>query len=129
MIQFPNVQTKLQVQTKEAQLALGFLPPQAVPVATQAIVFNPNAPTFNVAYDIQKAIQEELPAEKRLPKNLKETYEVLDMISMERTSKNRRVFDIGEIKQIAKNLEISPTGNKTEIVRRVRQAVLNYHKT
>jgi hypothetical protein len=118
MIHFPNVSTK--IPTVQNRLELGFLPPEIQPTF-QPAQFNPEAPVFNVAYDIEKANEQ-----KRLPKTLKEAYEVLDMIIGEKSSKNRVVFSLPEIKQIAKNLDLSPTGNKTEVSRRIRQAVEKY---
>jgi hypothetical protein len=118
MIQFPNVQTK--IPTIKSNPELGFLPPSSTPAVSQQAVFNPNAPIFNIAQSVDRE-------ENRLPKNLKEAYEFLDMITGEKSSKNRKVFDLPELKQIAKSLDISPTGNKTEIARRIRQAVEKYH--
>ncbi len=134
MIQFPNVQTKVpssESNPDSSSLPLGLLPPQPRTEWANEVgsaTFDPNAPVFNISYDIQRAAREAEPEMNRLPKTLKEAASVLDKISADKTSKNRSVFDLDEIKEIAKNLNISPTGNKTEIVRRIRLAVEKYNR-
>lgn len=63
---------------------------------------------------------------KKYPKTLKEAYDVLSMISDDKSSKARQVYNIDELRLIAKNLNLSASGKKSDLVARIHSAVTSY---
>lgn len=60
---------------------------------------------------------------KRIPRNFTEAREMLQFISPKRTGSENQSFDVQELKQIARNLNLATTGIKEVLANRIISAV------
>lgn len=127
-VYFPEVETRISTNTNE-NLEFGFVPNEQIvkPETQMANLISPIAgmPKLDIGESVFKPV-EQMDTIKKIPTNLKEAYDVLHLISNERKSKSNPVFDNAQLKEIAKNLNLLPTGKKEEIVARIRKAVSDY---
>lgn len=127
-VYFPEVETRISTNTNE-NLEFGFVTNEQIvkPETQMANLISPIAgmPKLDIGESVFKPV-EQMDTIKKIPTNLKEAYDVLHLISNERKSKSNPVFDNAQLKEIAKNLNLLPTGKKEEIVARIRKAVSDY---
>jgi len=63
---------------------------------------------------------------RTIPKNLQEAYKVDYLITNKRSSRTNRYFTLSELKILAKNLNISISGNKNLLVGRILDKLKSY---
>ena len=64
---------------------------------------------------------------RRLPTNHAEARDMLPLIQETRSGKKVNAFNVNELKIIARNLNEPTTGNKTDLARRIRAAVMKFY--
>lgn len=63
---------------------------------------------------------------KFVPTNLREARDALHMITSQRKGTTNRAFAIGELKTIARNLDLPSTGSKDILANRIRSHVIEF---
>lgn len=63
---------------------------------------------------------------RSIPKDFREARNVLQLIVPSRSGSKNTAFNIGELRQIARNLNLPSSGNKEAIANRIRSAVIAY---
>lgn len=63
---------------------------------------------------------------KAIPTNLREARDALHMITAQRKGTTNKAFAIGELKTIARNLDLPVNGSKDIIANRIRSHVIEY---
>lgn len=65
---------------------------------------------------------------RHIPRNLAEARDSLNFITDTRSGAKNTAFRVNELRQIARNLNLTATGNKPELVNRIRTAVIEYYR-
>jgi hypothetical protein len=63
---------------------------------------------------------------RQIPTNMHEARGMLHLISPLRTGRKNEAFNIGELRQIARNLNIPTSGKKEELANRIRGAIIEF---
>jgi hypothetical protein len=63
---------------------------------------------------------------RQIPTNMHEARNMLHLISPLRTGKKNEAFNIGELKQVARNLNIPTSGKKEELANRIRSSIVEF---
>jgi hypothetical protein len=121
------------VNINDALLRAGITPQQPVLVrdAIIGIELNLNLPGTaappSASFLSPAQLQTGQTVGKIIPTNLKEAYNVRHMINAQRTGNRNVSFDINELKQISKNLNLSASGNKDVLANRINTAINAYY--
>jgi hypothetical protein len=120
------------VNVNEILLRTGITPRQPVRIKDETIGIElslnlgGNSSRFSSAQISPAELQTGQTMGKFVPTNLREARDALHMITSQRKGTTNRAFAIGELKTIARNLDLPSTGSKDILANRIRSHVIEF---
>jgi hypothetical protein len=118
------------VQVTDTLIRAGIVPEEPIQIKEESVGIELNLNLYGVATEPvgeTSNLEAGKTLGKSIPKDFREARNALQLIVPSRSGSKNTAFNIGELRQIARNLNLPSSGNKEAIANRIRTAVIAFY--